>query len=454
MLESLTGRIGDGSPMLAYGIAVTDVDGDGHDEFFVCGFAGPNRVLAWRNGGVVDITPAALADAGHRSIGVAAADVDGDGREEIYVLNTDTFSGRKRIADRLWVRRDGDWIDAFELAANAESLNLTAGRSVCAIDRRGSGTYAIVVANYGGALRCYEVDEALRVTDVAESVGIGVPAGGRSLVAGPIVTDRTDLFCGNENGANFLFANVSGTFDDVAFAWGVADPFEHARGAALIDLGGATGLVCSNWEGPHRFWVPGGQGGFEDHASPDFAKASPARTLIVADFDNDGREEVFINNMGEPNRLFVISEGRLEPVSIGDAAEAEGLGTGAAVADIDGDGCLELLIAHGESQLQPLTMYSAKAASRGNHWIRVRPITNVGAPARGTVVEVERGNLRWRRVIDGGSGYLCQMEPVAHVGLGPDGSPIERVTVRWPDGWTRELTAVAVDQELTLPRAH
>ena len=56
MLESLTGRIGDDSPMLAYGVAVTDVDGDGRDEFFVCGFAGPNRVLAWRNGGLTDIT--------------------------------------------------------------------------------------------------------------------------------------------------------------------------------------------------------------------------------------------------------------------------------------------------------------------------------------------------------------------------------------------------------------
>ena len=48
MLQSLTGRIADGTPLLAYGVAVCDIDGDGRDEFFVCGFAGPNRALAWR----------------------------------------------------------------------------------------------------------------------------------------------------------------------------------------------------------------------------------------------------------------------------------------------------------------------------------------------------------------------------------------------------------------------
>ncbi|WP_404325774.1 ASPIC/UnbV domain-containing protein [Aerophototrophica crusticola] len=37
------------------------------------------------------------------------------------------------------------------------------------------------------------------------------------------------------------------------------------------------------------------------------------------------------------------------------------------------------------------------------------------------------------RAICGGSGHLCQMEPVAHFGLGHE-RKVEKVEVRWPDG--------------------
>ncbi|CDQ99558.1 unnamed protein product [Oncorhynchus mykiss] len=36
------------------------------------------------------------------------------------------------------------------------------------------------------------------------------------------------------------------------------------------------------------------------------------------------------------------------------------------------------------------------------------------------------------RIIDSGSGYLCEMEPVAHFGLGKD--EVTVVEVYWPDG--------------------
>jgi hypothetical protein len=447
MFTSITQRIVDNFEMLAYGVAVTDVDGDGRDEIVVCGYDGPNRVLAWRDGAVVDVTPEALADPDRRAIGVAAADVDADGREEIYILNTDTFAGLKRLADRLFVRRDGAWLDAFELAANIESLNLTAGRSVCALDRQGSGRYSIAIANYGGPLRLYEVADDLSIVDVAGAVGMALITGGRGLVAGPIVTDDVDLFCTNENDANFLFANVDATFEEVATGWGVADPFEHGRGVAVVDVDGRFALACGNWEGPHRFWVPAEGGGFADHATAAFSLPSPVRTVIAADFDNDGREEIFFNNIGAANRLFRVDGDEVLETDIGAAAEVDGLGTGAAVVDIDGDGVLELLVAHGESAAAPLTLYTSSSA-RGNHWVRVRPVTAAGAPARGAVVTVERGERRWRRLVDSGSGYLCQMEPVAHVGLGPDNGPVDRVTVRWPGGRTRTLEHVEVDQEI------
>jgi hypothetical protein len=85
----------------------------------------------------------------------------------------------------------------------------------------------------------------------------------------------------------------------------------------------------------------------------------------------------------------------------------------------------------------------------GNHWLRVRALTAAGAPAIGAVVtcqSAQRKQLRW---IDGGSGYLCQMEPVAHFGLGQDDGP-QRVSVRFSTGAMRELTIHGVDRTVTV----
>lgn len=54
-----------------------------------------------------------------------------------------------------------------------------------------------------------------------------------------------------------------------------------------------------------------------------------------------------------------------------------------------------------------------------NNWLRVVPRTQFGSFARGaTVTAFTRRSGVHTRIIDGGSGYLCEMEPVAHFGLG------------------------------------
>ena len=172
-------------------------------------------------------------------------------------------------------------------------------------------------------------------------------------------------------------------------------------------------------------------GAFDDRAGEAWARPSRVRTVIAADFDNDGREEVFFNNIGQANRLYRNWDGRLEEIEPGDAAEAAALGTGAVVGDFDEDGQLELLVVHGESGFQPLSLF--KAEGEAANWLRILPLTQNGAPARGATVTLVEADRAQRRTIDAGSGYLCQMEPVAHFGLGEDPTA-ERVIVRWPDG--------------------
>ncbi|MGY2977375.1 hypothetical protein ACVWY9_000400 [Thermostichus sp. OS-CIW-31] len=451
MFQDCSSQIRFNPPALFYGVAACDLDRDGAFELFVCGFRGSNRVLKWDGQTLVDQADDTLADAGRMAIGVAAADFDGDGQEELYVLNTDTFGGRKRFGDRLFDWQGSAWVDLFSLPQNQDALNLTAGRSVACVDRLGQGSYGFFVANYGGPMRLYELGPNQMIADVAPEAGLNRVTGGRGLVALPLVSQRMDIFAVNEQGPNFLFRNRGdGTFEEIAAEVGLADPDEHGRGVAAVDLDGdgRLDLLYGNWEGPHRLWIQTPGGFFKDVAPPELARPSRIRTVIAADFDNDGYPELFFNNIGEPNRLFAWRSGRWQAIDIGDAAEPQGLGTGAAVADVDGDGRLELLIAHGESGAQPLSFYRPQA--NANNWLRVLPLTRQGAPARGALVRLLTSTRTQIQAIDAGSGYLCQMEPVAHFGLGSE-TGVKEIQIQWPDGKQLQVAHPPVNQLLRIP---
>ncbi|KFQ90140.1 Cartilage acidic protein 1, partial [Phoenicopterus ruber ruber] len=255
----------------------------------------------------------------------------------------------------------------------------------------------------------------------------------------------SDIFCGNENSPNFLFHNQGdGMYQDVAASVGLDDPYQHGRGVALADFNrdGRVDIVYGNWNGPPRLYLQSGAPGrirFRDIATPKFSMPSPVRTVIAADFDNDQELEVFFNNIAyrgsSANRLLIRREHSdpiVEELNPGDALEPEGRGTGGAVTDFDGDGMLDLILSHGESMAQPISVFKGTQGT-GNNWLRVIPRTRFGAFARGAkVVLFTRRSGAHLRIIDGGSGYLCEMEPVAHFGLGHDEASSLEVT--WPDG--------------------
>ncbi|MBX9583161.1 MAG: CRTAC1 family protein, partial [Gemmataceae bacterium] len=392
-----------------------------------------------------------------RAAGVAAGDLDGDGVEELYVTSADG-------PDRLFKRHpDGTWVDLL-----ARAGRFAGGRAAAAVDRRGGGRYGFVVSG-PGPLRLVELTPDGRPLDLAPALELDRVVGGWGLLAAPLLGDRPDLLVATDEAPGvFLLGREDGAFEEVA---GVADSDEGGRAAAAVDAGGAFGLCLAGGDGPHRLLVPG-PGGWRDRASPALALASAARTVAAADFDNDGHDELVFVNHGEPNRLFRVSAsgertqaGRPVPpkhdsggiglpacvpevtmLDPGAGAEPDGPGVGAAVCDIDGDGVLELLVAHAG---RPLALYKAATAA-GNGWLRVVPLTRFGAPARGAVVRLAAGGRDRVKVIDGGSGCGCQMEPAAHFGLGA-GCDAGRVTVTWPDGVEAEFAAPGVNQTLTVP---
>ncbi|XP_033727564.1 cartilage acidic protein 1-like [Pecten maximus] len=483
-----------------YGIAASDVDDDGHIDWIVAGFDGPNFVLKYDskakrlvNIAVRNSAYAAIMDEPGQAIGIAACDIDGDGKEEIYVLNTNkAFAGMSSYSDKLFKWRNGSFVDLYSDPVNR---NITAknyaGRSVACIDREGRGRYSFIITAYAddknAKFAMIEMDLGHRdnyvrtgnivLVDVAEEAGIAQATGGRGVVVGPILGNngRSDIFFGNENspwlklsGDNFLFKNLgNGSFADVAVKLNLADGYSNARGVALgdFDENGWIDIVVGNWNGHHRLYLQDKDTGkFRNIANMEFDNPSLVRTVMVADFNNDGSTDIFFNHFcsrdGAPlyNRLTTISKFGTEiRQNVGDAgmaSEPYGCGTGGSYADIDEDGHLDMILSHADSfadpSTAPLTVFRASSSNR-NRWIRVAPKTVYGGPARGSLVTLSFPNGRQlSQVIDGGSGYLCQMEPVAHFGLGS--SFPNSVFIRWPDGrtYTKRINRFELNQVHTV----
>ncbi|OYR58771.1 CRTAC1 family protein [Halorubrum halodurans] len=460
MFADRSDLLADADPVRGYGVAVTP--GRDGPLVFVAGYGEPNRLYARDADGEGRFTDTAcgiVADGDRHAMGVCAADVDADGCEEIYVHNCANSVGVAGDSDLLLDRLEADtyrWTDTFALPVNADRLNFRAGRSVAALDRLGTGRYGVAVASYGAPLAFYELGDDGEASDMADAVGLAVEDGCRSLLPGPLCSAGTDLFVGVEAGPNRLFRNEGGHYEVVDGGPDLADPAGDARGVALVDEGDSFALAVGNWEGHSRLLRPDAEGQYRDVAPSALRAAEGVRSVVAADFDNDGRQELFCNGFGEASRLFERvgpagdrDDPRWVAGDVGAAAESTGFGTGAVAADLDGDGALELVVVHGEVAAQPISVYAAPAAA-DNDWIRVRPTTSQGAPARGATVRLHADGRTQRRVIDAGGGYLCQTEPVAHFGLG-DAAP-ERVVVRWPDG--RERTVDHPDANAELDVAH
>ena len=434
--KNITNLIENNTDRLSYGVSVADINNDNNFEFIVAGFRYPNLALGFRDGVLKNlINNSIFSDEKRSTIGVASCDIDQDGMEETYFLNTDTYSGEKKYSDRL-LNFNKEITDLFELPKNQKNLNLTAGRSVVCVDRKGDGKYGFYVANYGGPTRFYELNNDL-IRDIAPDLKIDKITGGRAVVAGHILSNKMDIFAANERGPNFLYFNDKDQFYNVSTEYNTDDVLQNGRGTTLSDFlyRGSLDIINGNWEGFHRIFV-NNETTFNDMASKDFRVPSRIRTIISADFDNDGYDEIFMNNIGEPNKLFKILEnGRITQIKISNALEKNGLGTGAAVADIDNDGILELLISHGESGPQPLSLF--KSNIKNKKFLRIAPKTTYGAPARGATVILVTNKRKHAKTIDAGSGYLCQMEPVAHYGFRKN-EIIKNVIIKWTDGSINE----------------
>jgi hypothetical protein len=496
--------------MVAGAIAFDYDNDDRIDLYFVNGALSPslekgrpedsNRLFRNLGGGSFEDATAQTGLSGRGfGIGGAAADFDNDGDQDLFVVGVNHNTLFRN-------RGNGAFEDATDAAGLANKGLISKPWSVSAgwIDFNDDGHLDLFIVNYvewsadrdppcttkGVRTYChprhyrslpnqlYRNNGNGTFTDVSAASGVAQHLGkGMGLAFLDFDLDgRLDIFVANDTVPNFLFRNKGdGSFLEVGIQAGVAF---NEDGRALSSMG-ADARDLNN-DGREDLWVTAnanetfpvflnlGRGLFNDATYP--SGVGRATMMLTGwsngafDFNNDGQKDLFaasgsIDNNTEQfshrtskqvNRILAnLGNGKFEDVSAlaGKSFQHAAMHRGAAFADFDGDGKVDITVTRiGE----PASLFRNTSANT-NHWLAIKlrgrkaNRDGIGALIR---VRGASGAEQWNRVTTS-VGYGSSSPPIAHFGLGKDVKAAE-IEVRWPGGGTQLLRDVAVDRVLQI----
>ncbi len=489
------------------GVAFIDYDNDGWpDIFLVNGADWPGHVQKHstpklyhnnRDGTFTDVTHKAGLDIEIYGMGVAVGDYDNDGYDDLFI----TAYGQNRLFHN---NGNGTFSDVTQKAGLSGPKEFST--SAAWIDYDKDGHLDLVVGNYvqwspqtdlyctlDGKSKSYCTPESYKGTSVrlwhnlgngtfeeaTQKAGLGDPT---SKTLGVAVLDYDndgwpDLLFSNDTQPNKLYRNNgNGTFTEKALVAGVAFSEDGVARAGMgvdasdYDHSGYPSLLITNFSNQMlSLYHNEGKGLFVDEAPRSEIGRASLLTLgfgcFFFDYDLDGWPDVLVTNghidadiqrvqanvkYAMPPHLFRnIGKGKFEEVTktLGQAFASPRVGRGAAYADINNDGRLDLLLSTSGGPVY-LFRNEAQGAAALNKSLRIKLTgTKSNRDGIGATVRLTAGGETQTQMLRSGSSYLSASELVLTFGLAQH-DKADGIEIRWPNGQVDRLSGIAAGQTI------
>ncbi len=416
--------------MHTMGVAVGDYDNDGYPDLYItCVLGSCHLFHNDHNGHFTDVTiQAGVDNNGKWGSGAAWIDYDRDGKLDLVVGNYCKWTPKTDI--------------------------------FCTVFK-GKKSYCTPNVYDGESLRLYHQERDGRFRDVTAQAGLTyTPGKSWGIVALDFDDDGwPDIAVANDMEPNCLFHNQkNGTFKEIGVESGIALGENGNAKAGMgidcadIDNSGRPSLLISNFsgEGLSLFRNLGaGQFNESSHAW-EIADASLLRMgwgLFFFDYDLDGRIDALVANghlyenvhefqpdvtYAEAPLLFrnVGSKFQETAAQCGPDLAKPMVARGAAYADIDGDGDLDILLMGNNGRPRLLRNDGGNA----NGWLRVKTVgSQSNRDGIGAKLVADVGGIKQTRWVHSGSSFLSSCEMTVTFGIG-NARKVDRLTVSWPSG--------------------
>lgn len=431
-----------------------DFNNDGRPDLLVVRFGHSILYENLGNGKFRDVTKSAGLDRYMNAIKAIAFDYDNDGYPDLFFgsyfqpLNIFHPDTPRFFPESFETANNGGGVTVFRNNRNGTFTEVTDRVGIRTTgwtldlghgDATNDGFEDLYVANDFGTDRFYLNNGNGTFTDkTATAIGFDTRKG-MNVDWGDYNNDGwldiyvTNIYDDYMKECSMLWQNMGdGTFVDVSSEVGTCDT-GWGWGAKFVDYDNDGWLDLYVMNG----WVSAGK---ENYVPDIFAMVTRPNVDLT-----DARNWPPIGNKSlsgyEKKRLFHNVGGVFKEEAARHGLDSLKDGRGIAVADFDNDGRLDLFVtnADGEANLY------RNILPTGAHWATfVLEGTKSNRFAIGAQVRLTAGGKTYLQYVNGGNGFAAQSTTRIHFGLGTL-AKIDSVEVRWPSGLRQTFTGPAVD---------